>query len=196
MRTETHGNRPRRAGRPRRARAGLLAAVLTALVPVAAACSGGSGTGADASSPAAGGKGPLTYSQCMRAHGIKNFPDPNPNGGIALPNGLDPSSPQFQAADQACKHLQPANQPITAVQQAKISAGNLKYAQCMRGHGISDMPDPDSQGQLKIKAQPGSDLDPSNPRFQAADKACRHFQYVLPGSGGPSLSTSGGGGGQ
>ena len=67
-----------------------------------------------------GGKGPpldarrrqamLRFSQCMRAHGETNFPDPTFNGGgarleLSKSSGLDPSSPTFKAAQQACGSL-------------------------------------------------------------------------------------------
>jgi hypothetical protein len=51
----------------------------------------------------------------------------------------------------------------------------------MRSHGITDFPDPQStNGRVgfSIKAGPGSDLDPNDPQFQAAQKACQKF---LPG---------------
>jgi hypothetical protein len=40
----------------------------------------------------------------MRVHGITNFPDPTANGhGVGMNlNGIDPNSPQFRAAQQAC----------------------------------------------------------------------------------------------
>jgi hypothetical protein len=40
----------------------------------------------------------------MHAHGTTNFPDPTANGhGVGLQlAGIDPNSPQFQAAQQAC----------------------------------------------------------------------------------------------
>jgi len=48
----------------------------------------------------------LAYSACMRAHGIKDFPDPS-NGGIQLRvspgSDLDPNNPTFQKAQQACQ---------------------------------------------------------------------------------------------
>ena len=50
----------------------------------------------------------LKQAECMRAHGITNFPDPVmlPNGGsyvrFGKSSGVDPSSPQFQAAQKAC----------------------------------------------------------------------------------------------
>lgn len=50
----------------------------------------------------------LKFSACMRSHGEPNFPDPTfTNDGIALKidarSGIDPSSPQFQNAQQACQ---------------------------------------------------------------------------------------------
>lgn len=48
----------------------------------------------------------LQYARCMRSHGIVNFPDPTSKGMGAL-NGIDPNSPQFNAASQACQSLLP-----------------------------------------------------------------------------------------
>jgi hypothetical protein len=51
----------------------------------------------------------LKHTSCMRAHGITNFPDPvTDDGGISISlHGLDPNSPQFQAAQKACQQYQP-----------------------------------------------------------------------------------------
>jgi hypothetical protein len=53
----------------------------------------------------------LTYSACMRSHGISDFPDPVvAQGGNTLGlhvNGIDQSSPQFQSAQQACRKVDP-----------------------------------------------------------------------------------------
>jgi hypothetical protein len=54
----------------------------------------------------------LDFSKCMRAHGITNFPDPQVHGGgIGLEfkrgSGIDPKSPQFQAAQRACQKNMP-----------------------------------------------------------------------------------------
>jgi hypothetical protein len=43
----------------------------------------------------------LSYARCMRSHGITNFADPLPGGGFNFTG--DTSSPQFQAADNACR---------------------------------------------------------------------------------------------
>jgi hypothetical protein len=60
----------------------------------------------------------LKFSACMRSHGVPKFPDPTfgPNGGgmmkIGKSAGLDPNSPQFQAAQKACQKLVPGG-PMT-----------------------------------------------------------------------------------
>jgi hypothetical protein len=63
----------------------------------------------------------LKFSQCMRAHGIADFPDPQsvPGGGIRMTlratpgSDLDPNSPLFDAAQKACQSLMPGS-PKTA----------------------------------------------------------------------------------
>ncbi|KAB2369536.1 hypothetical protein [Actinomadura montaniterrae] len=51
------------------------------------------------------------YSKCMRDHGITEFPDPNPDGGMQLKagpgTGIDPQSQTFKDADKACQKYQP-----------------------------------------------------------------------------------------
>jgi hypothetical protein len=56
-------------------------------------------------------KGALAMARCMRAHGIRNFPDPQVSGsggGISVRisgGGLDMQSPAFQAANKICMPL-------------------------------------------------------------------------------------------
>jgi hypothetical protein len=55
----------------------------------------------------------LAFASCMRAHGVPKFPDPQvqSGGGITMlmkdGDGIDPSSPTFQAAQKTCQKLQP-----------------------------------------------------------------------------------------
>jgi hypothetical protein len=54
----------------------------------------------------------LKFSQCMRSNGVPNFPGPKESGGrVALTigngSGINPNSPQFQKATQACRSLMP-----------------------------------------------------------------------------------------
>jgi hypothetical protein len=50
----------------------------------------------------------LAYARCMRQHGI-NIPDPKPGEGIGVDGdaGVNPDSPKFKAADQACQQYAP-----------------------------------------------------------------------------------------
>lgn len=54
----------------------------------------------------------LKFSACMRSHGVPKFPDPDFGNGtvkisIGPSTGIDPRSPQFQAAQKACQSLLP-----------------------------------------------------------------------------------------
>src|SRR5205814_756467 len=51
----------------------------------------------------------LQFSQCVRNHGVPNFPDPVGSGRIPDPAsvGIDQSSSQFRAANVACAQYRP-----------------------------------------------------------------------------------------
>jgi len=47
---------------------------------------------------------------CMRANGVPNFPDPDPNGGIRIDGskvGMGPGDPTFDKAEKACSKYMP-----------------------------------------------------------------------------------------
>jgi len=73
-----------------------------------------------------------------------------------------------------------------APQASSILPAMMAYARCMRAHGISDFPDPTAGsggqgGGFQIRANgPGSDLNPNNPRYVAANNTC---QSLLPNGG-------------
>ena len=45
----------------------------------------------------------LRQAECMRTHGVPNYPDPLPRGGYNIPSGINPQSPAFQRAQNACE---------------------------------------------------------------------------------------------
>jgi len=49
----------------------------------------------------------VQFAQCMRSHGVANFPDPDPQGHFLISGSIN-TSPQYPAAYQACKALLPA----------------------------------------------------------------------------------------
>jgi hypothetical protein len=51
----------------------------------------------------------LAFARCMRQHGI-DVPDPGASGGIEVkgrPGSVNPDSPKFKAAEQACQQYEP-----------------------------------------------------------------------------------------
>ena len=53
----------------------------------------------------------------------------------------------------------------------------MKFAACMREHGVSDFPDPDASGELTIDGiVNGSSLDPSTAAWKQAIGACKDLQ--------------------
>jgi len=62
----------------------------------------------------------LQFSQCVRAHGVPNFPDPDSTGRIPDPagDGIDQGAPKFQAANQACGKYRPPYIPSNAAYDA------------------------------------------------------------------------------
>ena len=134
----------------------------------------------------------------MRAHGIKDFPDPNSQGGIGISSssGINPNSPQYAAANRACQSKMGSGPHASQAQQAKIQANLLKFAECMRTHGVPGYPDPHfgANGMVTQKISKGSGVDPNSPQYQAAQKACQHFQGPRRGPGpGGGVTVSGGG---
>jgi hypothetical protein len=121
----------------------------------------------------------LAYSRCMRAHGVRNWPDPEANGNGVFPKRtaqqLGVSSAQLEAAQRACQELLPnGGQPTAAALQQSWS-DFLKFAQCMRRHGVSNWPDPTRYPQHPDR--PYFDLqragiDPSSPRVTAKIDVC------------------------
>jgi hypothetical protein len=148
----------------------------------------------------------LDFTRCMRAHGV-NLPDPQfstkAGGGTVRVGGqgVDPNSPAFKAAQTACQPLldKAINQGGLKKPSAADQERALKFAQCMRQHGV-DMPDPTfSGGGISIKAG-GPNVDFNSATFQAAQKACDQYfgpaGGAKPGSGsGPVTGSSGAGSG-
>jgi hypothetical protein len=176
------------------------AAAAVTLGVTVAACSGGSqsptvaaaGSHSATTVAAAGGSGSsgatqlaqaVAYSQCIRRHGVADFPDPvqTPSGGYGYRTaGIDPNSAAFQGALQACKALpSPWNSTGQQLSPAQQQAW-LNWAQCIRAHGLSDFPDPTFSGSEVHDTGVGS----SSPQLQQAMDACKSQQPTAGGLGG------------
>jgi hypothetical protein len=129
----------------------------------------------------------LAYARCMRSHGVSDFPDPTtpPGGGVAFSlhggpgSDLNPNDPMFKAANQACRQLLPGGEQAPAPSVPKVAA-ELRWAHCLRSHGVPSFPDPNSHG-----AFDSGKFDSSSPAFQTAGKACDSLQPTGPISAVP-----------
>lgn len=153
---------------------------------------GSSSKSTNSSASAAAGQG-LQYSQCMRAHGVPNFPDPSGSGGgiqIKIGSGVNPSSPAFEAAQNACQKLLPGGGPTSGHPSEQVKQQMLGISTCMRAHGISGFPDPTTgqppapgSGYSIVLGRNGvflavpSSVNVASPAFKQAATAC--------GFGGP-----------
>ena len=135
------------------------------------------GPGARGGGPGAGGSGGSGVAKSLGA---------GPGGGP----GNGPCDAYLSAASTALRGGKPFERP----DPAKL----VKYSECMRANGIPDFPDPNPNGGLQLRVQPGSDLDPQSTTFQNASKLCAHRTGVTAlGSGTPQRgaieATAGGG---
>jgi predicted small secreted protein len=123
-----------------------------------AATAGAAGSGeSTAATAGAAGSGTahekaVAFAECMRANGISAFPDPDASGeltidGIANGSSVDTSSAAFKQAINACKDLEPPGFTGTKVTPQQRTA-RLHFAQCVRGNGVPDFPDPTPNGPL------------------------------------------------
>ena len=117
----------------------------------------------------------VRYAECMRENGVPDFPDPA-GGRLTIragEGGLNPDSPEFQAAREACRDLAPQGRDGGAGGGGgELQAQALEFAQCMRENGVPDFPDPQfSGGGVRMRLPRGVDED--SPQFQAAQQACQ-----------------------
>jgi hypothetical protein len=113
-------------------------------------------------------------------------------GGCALPHSsgighIDPNTPQFRAADQACQSHLPApppeaGQPMTPRDQAQW----LQFSACVRFHGVPNFPDPDftNGGPKPFFNYSGTGVGAQSPTVAAAQEACRSVLPVIGGGAG------------
>ena len=113
----------------------------------------------------------LAHAECMRSHGVPDFPDPGPiHIDVRTHPDLDPSSAPFVAAQKACLSLQPGGTQGGTV-SPQLQAAALAYSACMRSHGFPKFADPVFSDGGEHVAINGIDTDSA--LFQNADKTCQ-----------------------
>jgi hypothetical protein len=122
------------------------------------------------------------FAACVRAHGVPGFPDPVLNGDyLELPADASGNNPKVAlqanpAAQQACdpilRELPPSAVRSRAPRQVNMQK-LLRFAQCMRQHGVPNWPDPDANGDFPL-AQAGI-TQIKSPSVVAGFQACKQF---------------------
>lgn len=112
----------------------------------AAGGTGTTGTTGSADAAGSGGTTKLTaqekavkFAECMRANGVPHFPDPDSKGEFNF--GVDVDKDVWLKAVDACKALKPPG-ALSAKRTPKEQSASLRFAQCVRDHGVKDFPDP------------------------------------------------------
>jgi len=113
---------------------------LAVLALALAACGSSTQTGTGSASSDAPG---VRFAQCMRAHGVPNYPDPGSagSGPSFAGSGLDVGSPAFKGAQQACAKFA-VGLPGAPTLSASRRRALVAFARCMRAHGVPSFPDP------------------------------------------------------
>jgi hypothetical protein len=169
----------------------IILAVTLALVGAAAiaACGGSSPNRSNRASNAAHAL--LALSECMRAHGVTNFPDPSGHGINLTGTGINPATPAFRSAQTTCFKLMPGGGPNGHKDTKQQIDAMVATSECMREHGVTGFPDPYAwsgngppnlnpadyssveAGGGEVLAIPKS-IDENSPVFTQAAKTC-HF---------------------
>jgi len=98
---------------------------------------------------------------------------------VATAPGASTSGSTIAAGDHA------GSSGSSAPSQAQFQNGLLEFAQCMRGNGVPNFPDPSAGGGFLFRT--GAGIDPSSPVFEAAQAKCRK---LVPGGLPPGPGTT------
>ena len=154
------------------------------LLAVLSGCSAAPGAASAATSTTAGQQDVAAIwrelVQCARKNGMPNLPDPviGADGEPHFPGG-DPGDPP-PSVERNCRHI------YDRLPAQADSGGNdeqrpptdipalLRFAACMREHGIADFPDPKPDGTFHLS---GTSIERTgkSPRLIAAMRACKHL---------------------
>jgi hypothetical protein len=163
-----------------------------------ASCGGGNAEGDGGSSASdSSDDARLEFAECMRKHGV-DVPDPQPGERSIQLGGPDAegrgdllNDPDAKDAFDACQEklgdFGPEN--LSAEQRQELQDAALRYAECMRDHGV-DVPDP------QFGSGPGGGggilfqgkVDTDSPAFREASEACEDKLPRPPGEGPGSSS--------
>ena len=113
--------------------------------------------------------------RCARSHGMPNLPDPriDGDGQAHFPSGTpDPPQTVRRACQSVYDRLPASARGDTGRPPADIQA-LVRFAACMRQHGMPDFPDPAADGRFLLPQS--MQRQGKTPRFLQATRACRQL---------------------
>ena len=124
----------------------------------------------------------VKFAECIRAHGVSDFPDPNAKGDFDY--GVSVTPAVWKQATTACKDLQPPG-TLSSKRTPKQQSASLRFAQCIRDHGVKDFPDPvNGEPVVDTYKIPSSNRPGGMTILNAAMKACgRGLKLAAGGQG-------------
>jgi len=166
--------------------AALLAAL--AAVPGLAGCGSRGGTASPAASPSAMTDAQVLavgkeLAQCIRDHGVPNFPDPGiENSRLTLSEGAE-DMPGVDQALESCRSIMDrippsalggkgdeSRAPLTPEDLAKAR----RWARCVREHGLTEWPDPQADGTFSLRGT-SMQYEGKSERMRQVFEACQEF---------------------
>jgi len=115
-------------------------AALATVALIGAGCSNGTGgAGSGGNKKATARDKAVKFAECIRAHGVSDFPDPNEKNQFEY--GVSVTREVWTRATTACKDLQPPG-TLSSKRTRKQQSASLRFAQCVRENGVKDFPDP------------------------------------------------------
>lgn len=124
-------------------------ALVASIGPIGAGCGSSTPSGTGAAGSSGGGSGGIAkatardkgvkFAECVREHGVSDFPDPNAKGEFEY--GVSVSPDVWKKAVGACKALQPPG-TLSSKRSPQQQSVALRFAQCIRANGVKDFPDP------------------------------------------------------
>lgn len=116
-------------------------AIFLVISMIGAGCSGGSSENGNAggSQNASDRDKAVKFAECIRAHGVTDFPDPNEDNQFDY--GVSVTPAVWTRATSACKDLQPPG-TLSSKRTPEEQSASLKFAECIRENGVEDFPDP------------------------------------------------------
>jgi hypothetical protein len=108
---------------------------------------------------------------CARRHGMPDVPDPvvGADGQVSIPGGAPTPTPAVQSACATQLRAIQANGSTHPIESTSDIQALLRFAACMRRHGLPRWPDPNERGEFHVKSADAGTLVTGNRAMAACN---------------------------